>query len=62
MRQKTQNHIDVTWAPGAAMPCFDFEQKIAKSRWTFAIKGKSSAAWKFGARVDQSLRYLCDLL
>jgi hypothetical protein len=39
-----------------------FEQKIAKSRWTFATKGKISADWKLGSNQHQSLRALCDLL
>jgi hypothetical protein len=39
-----------------------FQQKIAKSRWRFATKGKISADWKLGSNQHQSLRALCDLL
>jgi hypothetical protein len=52
-----QNHPDVTLAPGAAIPCFYFEQQAAMSRWTSAIKAKISAAWKLGVNRRQKYFY-----
>jgi hypothetical protein len=45
-----------------ADPVYCIEQKIAKSRWIFSIKGENGACLEIWRKRHQALRFLCDLL